>query len=87
MRGSFGCPTRILEHADSSSMDDLAKFTLLEEKELGSKVAEIGENIKKSIHWDILSHLGTEAVLPADSAKKVILGVITTFLSNHFTNC
>ena len=51
-------------------MSNLAKFALLDEKELGSKVAEIGENIEKSIHHDILSYLGTEAVLPEDTTKK-----------------
>ena len=51
-------------------LDDLAKFVLLDEKELGSKVAEIGENIEKSIHHDSINYLGTEAVLPEDTTTK-----------------
>ena len=77
--GLLAAQQEFLEHADSSNMDDLAKFVLLDKKELGSKVAEIWENIEKSIHHDILSPLSTEAVLPEDTAKKCILGVITTF--------
>ena len=73
-----------LEHADSFNVDDLAKFILLDEKELGIKVAETGENIKKSICHDILSHLGSEAVLYEDATKKGILGVILTSLIIYF---
>ena len=51
-------------------MDDLVKFVLLDEKELGSKVAEIVETIEKFIHHDIINCLGTEVVLPEDTAKK-----------------
>ena len=53
-----------LEHANPSDVDDLAKFVLLHEKELGSRVAEICKNIEKSVCHDILSHLGNEAILP-----------------------
>ena len=48
--GLLAAQQEFLEHADPSNMDDLAKFVLLDEKEWGSKVAEIGENIEKSIH-------------------------------------
>ena len=68
--GLFAAQKEFLEHANPSNIDDLAKFVLLNEKELGSKVADMGENIEKSIHHDILSHLGNEAILPEDTAKK-----------------
>ena len=60
-------------------MDDFAKFVLLDEKELGSKVTEAGETIEKSIHHDIINYLGIEVVLPKGTAKKGILGEIITY--------
>ena len=67
--GLLAAQKEFQEHA-ASDIDDLAKFVLLAEKELGSKVAEIGENIEKSNCCAILSHLGIEAILPKDTAKK-----------------
>ena len=58
------------KHADPSNVDGLAKFILLDKKELKSKVAETGENIEKSICHGILSHLGNEAILSEDAATK-----------------
>ena len=69
--GLLAAPKEFLDHAKPSSVDDLSKFVLLNEKELGSKVAESGENIEKSIHCDILSHLGNETILPGDTTTKV----------------
>ena len=68
--GLLSMKKEFLKHADSSDVDDLAKFILLDEKELGSKVAETGENIEKLICHDILSHLGSEADLSEDVTKK-----------------
>ena len=65
-----------LEHCHPSKVDDLTKFALFNEKELGSKVMEIGETIDKSIHHDIINLFGTESILPKDTAKKGIFGVI-----------
>ena len=61
--GLLAAKKEFLEHADSSNVDYLAKFFLLDEKELGSTVAETGENIQKSLHCDILSHLGSEGLI------------------------
>ena len=69
-----------LQHGQSSKVDDLTKLALIDEKELGHKVTEIGENINKSIHWDIINIYGTESVLPEDTAKKGILGLILSLL-------
>ena len=68
--GLLATQKEFLEHADSSNVDDLAKFILLNEKESGSKVVETEENIEKLICHDILSHLGSEAALSEDAAKK-----------------
>ena len=68
--GLLAAQHEFLEHADPSKVDDLAKFTLLYEMELGSKVADTGDNIEKSIHHDILSYSGPKVVLPEDTAKK-----------------
>ena len=61
-------------------MDELTKFALLDEKELGSKVVEIGETLDKNNQCDIINLFGTESILPEDSAKKGILGVIPFIL-------
>ena len=49
-------------------------------------VAEIGENIENSIHHDNLSHFGSEAILPEDTVKKGILGVLITFSITYYFN-
>ena len=84
-RGLVAAQHESLEHCDPSKVDDRAKFVLLHEKELGSKVVEIGQNIEKSICHDIVNYLDTEVVLPENTAEKGILGVVTT-LFNHPTN-
>ena len=72
-----------LKHGQPSKVDDLTKLALSDEKELGNKVMEIGETINKSIHQDIINLYGAESILPEDTAKKGILGVIPmlSFLS------
>ena len=82
--GLLATQKEFLEHTDPSNVDNLAKFILLNEKELGIKVTEIGENVEKLIHCDIFSHLGSEAVLPEDVAKTGILGVILNLFHHLF---
>ena len=84
--GLLATQKEFLEHANPSNVDGLAKFVLLDEKELGSEVAEIGENIEKLICHDIPSHLGNEAVLPKDIGTKGILKVILTSSNIYFIN-
>ena len=66
-----------LEHCDPPKVDDLTKFVLINEKELGSKVMEIGKSLDKTICPDIINLFVTESILPKDTAKKDILGVIS----------
>ena len=53
----------------------MTKLASIDERELGQKVAEIGEGIDKAICLDIIDLCGSESVLPKDVAKKGILGV------------
>ena len=74
--GAFGCPAGVHEYVQPSNVDNLTKLALIDEKELGHKVTEIRENINRSICQDIINIYGMESVLPEDTAKKGILGVI-----------
>ena len=66
-------------------LDDLTKLPSINERELGQRVAEIGENIDKPICNDIISLCGSESILPEDVAKKGILGdTLILFLTTHF---
>ena len=62
-------------------MDNLTKLALIDEKELGHKFAEIGDNMDKSICWDIINLYGAESGSPKDTAKKGILGEFLFFCS------
>ena len=50
-----------LEHVDPFNVDDLAKFVLLNEKELGTRVAETGEDIK---NWFAMTSVEEESPPP-----------------------
>ena len=78
--GLSAAQQEFLKHGQSSKVDGLNKLALIDEKELGHKVTEIRENIDKSIHPDIINICGAESVLPQDTAKKGILGVIPILL-------
>ena len=54
-------------------------------KEFGHKMAEIGEDLDKAIHHDIIDLCSSESILPENVAKKSILGVtLILFLITHF---
>ena len=76
----------LLEHANPSDVDDLTKFVLLHEKELASKVAEIGENIEKSIYCDILSHLVAKQSYLRVPLKGIVGVLITFSIIYYFKN-
>ena len=68
--GILASKQECLEHCHPSKRDDLTKFSLINEKELGSKVMEIRETLDKSTQCNVINLFGT------DSIKKGILGVI-----------
>ena len=74
--GLLAVQLQFQEHGQPSKIDDLTKWASIDEKELGQKVAEIGEDIDKAIHHDIINLCGSESVLPRDVAKKGTLGII-----------
>ena len=78
--GLLTAQQEFLKHGQSSKVYDLTKLALNDEKDLGDKVIGTGENINKSIHWDIITIYGTESVSPKDTVKKGILGVIPSLL-------
>ena len=47
---------------------------------MGGKVTEIRETVDKSVLQDIINIYGIESVLPKDTAKKAIFGVIPILL-------
>ena len=64
-----------LEHGQPSKIDDLTQLLSTDEKELGHKVVETGEDNNKAIHQDFIQIYGSEPILPQDVVKKDILGV------------
>ena len=73
------------EHGQPSKIDDLIKLSPINERELGQKVAEIGEDIDKAICCAIINLCNSESILPEDVAKKGISGVtFILFLITHF---
>ena len=63
------------EHGQQSKIDDLTKLASINDRVLGWKVAEIGEDINKAICYNIINLCGSESVLLKDIAEKGILGV------------
>ena len=73
--GLVATQLQFLEHGQPSKINDLTRLASIDEKELGQKVAEIGGDIDKMIHCDIIDLCGSESILPKDVAMNSILGV------------
>ena len=83
--GLLAMQLQFQEHGQPYKIDNLTKLASVNEKELGQKVAEIGEDIDKAIHLDIIDLFGSESILPENVAQKGILGVTPIlFLITHF---
>ena len=74
-KGILAVQLQFQEHGQPWKIDELTKLASINERELGQKVAEIGEDIDKAICFNIIDLCGSESVLPEDVAKKGILGV------------
>ena len=61
--GLLAVQLQFQQHGQPSKIDNVSKLASVDEKELGQKVAEIGEDMEKEIHHEIIDHCSLKSIL------------------------